>query len=64
MCRRAERAVVPLVTSEEVDPEVGVYLNRCVLWVCFGLFVCFFWARERGLVCDVSLSLFSFKKKN
>ena len=30
VCRRAERGVVPLINAEEVDPEVGVYLNRCV----------------------------------
>jgi ATP:cob(I)alamin adenosyltransferase len=30
VCRRAERAVTPLVASGQVDPEVGVYLNRCV----------------------------------
>lgn len=28
VCRRAERAVIPLVQSGQVDPEVGVYLNR------------------------------------
>jgi len=28
VCRRAERAVVPLVQSEDVDSEVGKYLNR------------------------------------
>jgi cob(I)alamin adenosyltransferase len=28
ICRRAERAVVPLVDEEEVDSEVGRYLNR------------------------------------
>ena len=28
VCRRAERAVVPLVSAGEVDPEVGRYLNR------------------------------------
>jgi len=27
-CRRAEREVVPLVSSGECDPEVGKYLNR------------------------------------
>ncbi|KAJ3603862.1 hypothetical protein NHX12_028603 [Muraenolepis orangiensis] len=28
ICRRAERRVAPLVRSEEVDPNVGKYLNR------------------------------------
>lgn len=28
MCRRAERAVVPLVRSGDVEQAVGVYLNR------------------------------------
>ncbi|EWM23057.1 yrinic acid -diamide mitochondrial precursor [Nannochloropsis gaditana] len=28
ICRRAERSVIPLVNSEQVDPEVGIYLNR------------------------------------
>jgi len=28
VCRRAERAVVPLVLSQQVDAEVGRYLNR------------------------------------
>jgi cob(I)alamin adenosyltransferase len=28
ICRRAERAVVPLVQAEQVDAEVGRYLNR------------------------------------
>ena len=28
VCRRAERAVVPLVARSEVHTEVGVYLNR------------------------------------
>lgn len=28
ICRRAERAVVPLVHAEQVDGEVGRYLNR------------------------------------
>lgn len=28
ICRRAERTVIPLVQSGQVDPEVGKYLNR------------------------------------
>ena len=28
ICRRAERAVVPLVADNRVDSEVGRYLNR------------------------------------
>ena len=28
VCRRAERAVVPLVRAGEVEPDVGAYLNR------------------------------------
>jgi len=28
VCRRAERSVVPLVLAEQVDSEVGKYLNR------------------------------------
>ena len=28
ICRRAERAVVPMVQSGEIHPEVGRYLNR------------------------------------
>ncbi len=28
VCRRAERAVVPLIQDEHVDKEVGRYLNR------------------------------------
>ena len=28
VCRRAERAVVPLVQDERADKEVGKYLNR------------------------------------
>ncbi|XP_078363270.1 corrinoid adenosyltransferase MMAB-like isoform X2 [Oculina patagonica] len=28
VCRRAERRVVPLVESQSVDPEVGMFLNR------------------------------------
>jgi cob(I)alamin adenosyltransferase len=28
ICRRAERAVVPLVAEQSVDSEVGRYLNR------------------------------------
>lgn len=38
VCRRAERAVVPLVADGHVPPEVGRYLNRyscmCVTRVC------------------------------
>ena len=28
ICRRTERAVVPMIQSDEVSPEVGKYLNR------------------------------------
>ncbi len=28
VCRRAERAIVPLVETRQVHPEVGIYLNR------------------------------------
>lgn len=28
VCRRTERSVVPLILSEQVDSEVGIYLNR------------------------------------
>jgi ATP:cob(I)alamin adenosyltransferase len=28
VCRRAERAVVPLVRCGDVEPDVGAYLNR------------------------------------
>jgi cob(I)alamin adenosyltransferase len=28
VCRRAERAVVPLVMAEQCDKEVGIFLNR------------------------------------
>mmetsp|Transcript_13496 Transcript_13496/g.13565 ORF Transcript_13496/g.13565 Transcript_13496/m.13565 type:complete len:241 (-) Transcript_13496:95-817(-) len=28
VCRRAERSVTPLISSNQVDPEVGRYLNR------------------------------------
>ena len=28
VCRRAERAVVPLVRAELTDPAVAIYLNR------------------------------------
>ena len=44
VCRRAERAVVPLVRQELTDAAVGIYLNRYVKFtkpsVCVGVFVC------------------------
>lgn len=46
--------MVPLINAEEVDPEVGVYLNRWVLAVFLGgcimyVYMCGWPARSWGL---------------